>query len=221
MGAQHYGAVAVAGQAVQKVDELTGLGACILIASENVVQGVENDKLRAELLSRIVNLLEELRRRPGIALELHHRRVIADAGHPLQIFQVVENDASATIVFRRMIMSAQGNAARTLLAIREGKIDLRNEVVFLANQMNQAAIRIPRAFRDNTVGQEAKPRTRVRVNEAIWENWGDFIARAEALQRSTARVAGLANADDIDGALLAVDEVMNKCAGCHNNFQDG
>ena len=130
----------------------------------------------------------------------------------------LEDDANSVVVNRKMQMEVQGYSSRVLYAIYTGKLDLREDVVYLANQMHEATKRFERAFRQNTTGE--KTRTKTRALEKIWQDWDGFMVAVKDYEQATARVAELANAGDIDGALEANMAVLNKCAGCHDVYRD-
>lgn len=51
---------------------------------------------------------------------------------------------------------------------------------------------------------------------AIWQDWEDFAARAEALAQAAERATGAADADGLRTGLRAVGQA---CSGCHEPYR--
>ncbi|WP_171060467.1 cytochrome c [Poseidonocella sp. HB161398] len=118
------------------------------------------------------------------------------------------NGVTDPVVMARMHgMKSLGMQLKTLGAMAKGErpFDAAAAQDALALLAEEAG-RIPAQFRDKvTVPQsEARP--------AIWEDWDDFSARAEALRLAA---AGLEIAD-ADGLGPALRDLGGACKGCHS-----
>lgn len=143
--------------------------------------------------------------------------LMTGAGAPAPAQQSTEADEA--IKFRKLVIGTMGRSAISLLAMAQGKLDQEEHFTMLANQMAANAALIPDAFRMNTTDMEYRERTSMREDGTLWNNWEDFISRAEALREDVNAVADAANAGDMAAAQAGLQAVFENCKGCHDRYR--
>ena len=110
---------------------------------------------------------------------------------------------------RQASMKAIGGAMRTIGGMAQGKVDFDAAAAQAAlDSVAMEAAMLPDLFMENvTEGSKAQP--------AIWENWEDFVAKAEMLK--AAAEAGDATSAETLGASMG--GLGGACSACHKDYR--
>jgi cytochrome c556 len=94
-----------------------------------------------------------------------------------------------------------------------GKRELdQKEFVRAANSMAALFSMIPSAFEQDLMVDVS------RAKPEIWQNWDDFVAKAELMQKMAAELAAMA---EIHGAQAMLEKVRQfDCGICHNVYRE-
>lgn len=132
--------------------------------------------------------------------------VVALSGSALIAHANVENP---TVKARMDLMSAIGADMKTLGQMAKGQIDFDAAAAQAAlDAMAAAAAEIPAKFEANETDPESD------AADAIWENWDDFVAKAETL-----KAAAGATVTDAASLGAAMGSVGPTCGGCHKPYK--
>lgn len=95
-------------------------------------------------------------------------------------------------------------------AMGEGDMDTIAEQ---ANSIAEWAAIMPDYFPEGSDMGDTKARPE------IWENWDDFIAKAEANRAAATKLADLAIAGDTDALPIAMKALSDTCGACHKPYK--
>ena len=97
------------------------------------------------------------------------------------------------------------------MLVGQRKVD-QEEFVRAANSMAALFSMIPSTFEKKLMVDQS------RARPEIWQNWDDFVARAEVMQRQAAELAALA---EIHGAQAVLEKVRQfDCGACHDVYRE-
>lgn len=88
-----------------------------------------------------------------------------------------------------------------------------NEFVQYANDLATASGWVVEGF----MPEGAVPQS--RALPAIWQNWDDFMDKAQALQDAANAVAEAANSGGFEAAQPMVQSIGMSCGGCHRTYR--
>jgi len=111
---------------------------------------------------------------------------------------------------REKLMKSIGGAMQTVGGMAQGKVAFDAEAAQAAlDQMEEDAAMIPAVFESDEMSDDS------RATPAIWENWDDFVAKAEALQMAAAD-ADASSAETLGASMRALG---GACQACHQDYR--
>jgi cytochrome c556 len=116
-----------------------------------------------------------------------------------------------TVRARQQAMDSNREQLKVLMPMLQGKADFdaaAAQAAFAA--IATTAGNVPTLFKENAHDPET------RAKPAIWQNWDDFTAKANALK--TAAEAG-ADVDSLDALKAAMGPVGGACKACHTAYK--
>ncbi|ROR35194.1 c-type cytochrome [Inmirania thermothiophila] len=122
-------------------------------------------------------------------------------------------DPQDQIDYRQAGMKALGGHMASMAAVVRGKVEHTAHLKVHARALAETATLLLDLFPEGSdLGEtNAKPE--------IWDNWDDFKAKAETLQRESAELARLAEAGDLTAFKQQFGKVGKACKGCHDDYR--
>jgi cytochrome c556 len=128
----------------------------------------------------------------------------------LGLLPALAQDAGAPIPARKALMESYGAAAKTLAEMVSGKTPFDPAAAAAAQAVLAAAgSDVAGRFRKLAVDASSK------AKGAIWSNWDDFIARAQATG-DAAGAMDLSSAEALAPGFAALGET---CKACHGSYR--
>lgn len=125
-----------------------------------------------------------------------------------------EDDDAPVIAYRQRLMKGHGASMGSIGDFLKFKLPYgSNHVVVHAKNIAEYATLIPAAFEEKiTEGNtDAKPE--------VWDNWEDFVAKANALNVAAAELSTLAAGGDMRAMMPGVKALGDSCRNCHNDYR--
>lgn len=122
---------------------------------------------------------------------------------------VAHQGATGVVKARMDGMGTVQSSMKVVGGMARGRIEFDADAAQAAlADMAEAARQIPELFeeQDLSAPSESLP--------AIWENWDDFIAKADALA-----VAADVTVADLDALRAAMGPIGNSCSACHQDYR--
>jgi len=115
---------------------------------------------------------------------------------------------------RHETMEALGDAILPLNQMTQEEIPV-DDAVFVASarSLADAAANMLDGFDNST------PVADSRAKPEIWDNWDDFVAKAEALQTAATALAAAADSGGFAAGRELVRGVRDTCGGCHRPYR--
>lgn len=131
----------------------------------------------------------------------------------LALVQAQEEEAPE-LGYRQRLMKGHGASMGSIGDIMKYKLPGGSaHVAVHANNISEYATLIPDAFKkDISAGKtDAKPE--------VWQNWDDFVAKANAVNVASTELAAAAAGGDTRAMMPAVKALGDACRGCHNEYR--
>ena len=125
-----------------------------------------------------------------------------------------QEDETPEIDYRQKLMKGHGAAMGSIGDYLKYKLTYgSNHVATHAKNISEYAKLIPDAFEKKiTDGKtDAKPE--------VWDNWDDFVAKANALNVAATELAAAAAGGDMRAMMPNVKALGEACRGCHNEYR--
>lgn len=125
-----------------------------------------------------------------------------------------QDDDAPLAEYRQRLMTGMRAGMASIGDILKYKMPYSSDhFVIHAKNIGAYSELIPDAFKKElTAGAtDAKPE--------IWENWDDFVAKAQALGEESAKLAAAAEAGDTAALMPQVKALGDACRGCHNVYR--
>lgn len=118
------------------------------------------------------------------------------------------------VVYRQKLMKGHGASMGSIGDILKFKLPYSaSHIASHAKALGEYATLIPDAFEKNI--SEGLTDTK---SEA-WQNWDDFVAKAEALNEASMKLSRLAKDGDMRAIMPGVKGVGDACKGCHSVYR--
>ena len=128
-----------------------------------------------------------------------------------------EEEARRVIEERSRIMKSMGQSMRTLKRFTQGR-GSADEALSAVSVIEDLAPTIPSLFPAGS-GLSTLPESEAR--DAIWEQWGDFVAEAERFGEKAEVLGAAISSGDPDRIGTAYGDLgKNGCGGCHHRFRE-
>ncbi len=121
----------------------------------------------------------------------------------------VQNEA---VKARMIAMSTIGDASKVLGGMARGKTDFDQEAAqAAAKAIAETSAKIAALFE----AEEGDPLS--EALPAIWADFDDFAARANALEAAALKATGVASLDELRSLM---GEIGKSCKGCHSDYRE-
>ena len=125
-----------------------------------------------------------------------------------------DEEATARLEYRQRLMKGHGAAMGSIGDILKYKLPYgAAHIQKHAQNIHEFASMIPDAFKENVDG------TRQDAQPAVWTDWDDFVAKADALGKASGELADAASGGDLRAAMPKVKAVGDACRGCHSTYR--
>jgi cytochrome c556 len=123
-----------------------------------------------------------------------------------------QND-EAVIQYRQKVMQSNGASMGAISDILKNKLPYKEHIVTHAKDISLISAIIADAFKQQiTEGKtDAKPE--------IWQDWEKFVAAVNTLEQESAKLAEVAQSDDMDAIAAQVKKLGGACGDCHKPFR--
>jgi cytochrome c556 len=128
------------------------------------------------------------------------------------IFDGEPSSAMQAYIYRDGLMHVISGQRTILRGMAGGDVAMDEEkFIKAANNLTTAFSIIPNAFEDHMSVDEslAKP--------VIWQNWDDFVAKADELRMKAQEISEVASRQGADAAKDLVGGI--RCGGCHGEYK--
>lgn len=125
-----------------------------------------------------------------------------------------EGDEAPEVVYRQRLMKGHGASMGSIGDFLKYKLPYgSNHVAVHAKNISEYATLIPAAFEKKiTEGKtDAKPE--------VWDNWDDFVAKANALNVAATELSAAAGGGDMRAMMPGVKALGDACRNCHNEYR--
>lgn len=119
------------------------------------------------------------------------------------------------ITYRKRVM--KGNVANmgSIGDILKGKVSYKGLMVNYAKALNENAKTVAAVFKQDTRGTAKK----TAAKDDIWENWGDFEKKANALVEASGAFVTAAQTGDMAKIGPAMKKMGGTCGSCHKAYR--
>lgn len=134
-------------------------------------------------------------------------------GFGLALVHAQEEEAPE-LGYRQKVMKGHGASMGSIGDILKYKLPGGNDhVAKHARNISAYASLIPEAFEKNisTGKTDAKPE--------VWQNWDDFVSKAEALDVAATELSAAAAGGDMRAMMPGVKALGDACRNCHNEYR--
>ncbi|TDQ81440.1 cytochrome c556 [Dongia mobilis] len=117
----------------------------------------------------------------------------------------------AILAQREQAMKGMGAQMKTIKDL-VGSGGPAGDVVAPAQKIAEIAATIPGLFPEGSGGDEVRPE--------IWQNWNDFVAKAQALGNEATMLAAAAEGGDMATVGAQFEKVGGACSACHKAYRE-
>jgi len=125
-----------------------------------------------------------------------------------------QEDEAPEIGYRQRLMKGHGASMGSIGDVMKYKLpNASAHVAVHAKNISEYSSLIPDAFKkDISAGKtDAKPE--------VWQNWEDFVAKANAVHVAASELAAAADGGDMRAMMPGVKALGDACRGCHNEYR--
>ncbi len=127
---------------------------------------------------------------------------------------LAQGEEEGAAAYREKIMEATGASMGAINDVLKFKLPGGNEhIVAHAETIHRESQLITSAFEQEVMSDES------RALPAIWQQWGEFVAAADALGQASAKLVEVAKGGDQRAIMAEVRVVGDACGGCHDTFR--
>ena len=139
--------------------------------------------------------------------------VFVTLGLGLALVQAQEEEAPE-LGYRQKLMKGHGASMGSIGDIMKYKLPGGSaHVAVHAKNISEYATLIPDAFKkDISAGK-------TDAKAEVWQNWDDFVAKANALNVASSELAAAAAGGDMRAMMPGVKALGDACRGCHNDYR--
>ncbi|MDT7524548.1 cytochrome c [Pseudidiomarina sp. GXY010] len=127
------------------------------------------------------------------------------------------NDADKAVEYRQKALSLMQNNFAYLGDMVKGDMEFDGEI-FKARAADFSALSAMPWIGFSQTG--AMPGNNSDALPAIWDNWDDFMQRAESFQQDAAALAAAAESGDQGDIRKAFMAAAKNCKACHDQYKD-
>ena len=113
-------------------------------------------------------------------------------------------------------MSVVGGNMSALVMIAKGEVEHAEALAAHAQMLAETSELSLAAFRQNTDGQGREKTTALGK---VWSDWDDFEEGMETFTEEANKLAGMAEAGDMDGLRGQIGALGKACKDCHDDFR--
>lgn len=126
---------------------------------------------------------------------------------------VMAQEDEASLQYRQKVMTSQSASMGAINDILKNKLPFPNHIFTHAQAIQRMTALVPEAFKKEvTAGKtDAKPE--------IWKEWDKYVAAAEALGQEAAKLAEVAQKNDMEAITAQVKKVGDACGTCHKPYR--
>jgi cytochrome c556 len=126
------------------------------------------------------------------------------------------DDAPSLVKYRQSVMKSIGAHMSAMSLVVKKKVTRRSDLAAHAEAIHALSGGIPALFPKGTDAAEVA----TAALPAVWREPEKFAAHARALERESARLAGLARKSDAAGFDAQFAKVGDTCNACHKTFRE-
>lgn len=127
---------------------------------------------------------------------------------------LAQGEEAGAVAYREKIMRVNGASMGAINDILKFNLATGTEhIVAHAETLQRESELIADAFEQEVVTEES------RALPAIWQQWDEFVAAADALGQASAKLAEVARGGDQRAIMAEVRAVGGACGGCHDSFR--
>ena len=127
---------------------------------------------------------------------------------------LAQGEEEGAVAYRGKIMRVNGASMGAINDVLKFKLPGGNEhVVAHAETIHRESQLIASAFEQEVLSDES------RALPAIWQQWDEFVAAADALGQASAKLVEVAKGGDQRAIMAEVKAVGEACSGCHDTFR--
>lgn len=127
---------------------------------------------------------------------------------------LAQGDEAGAVAYREKIMRINGASMGAINDVLKFNLAGGTEhIVAHAETLERASGLIAGAFEEQATSEES------RALPAIWQQWDEFVAAADALGQASAKLAEVAEGGDQRAIMAEVRAVGDACGGCHDTFR--
>lgn len=125
-----------------------------------------------------------------------------------------QDEENPELGYRQRLMKGHGASMGSIGDVLKYKLpNASTHVAVHANNISHYATLIPDAFeKEITAGK-------TDAKAEAWQNWDDFVAKANTLNEAGATLAASAEGGDMRAMMANVKALGEACRGCHNEYR--
>ena len=129
-------------------------------------------------------------------------------------FLSAQDQAGAIIAYRKSVMKAIGGHTGALVSIVKGGLkEYQDNLLHHTRSIHEASRNVTRMFPQGTDSGKT------RAKPEIWREWEAFGKAADELERESAKLVELAEAEKFREFAKAIGTLGRSCKGCHKKFR--
>jgi cytochrome c556 len=122
-------------------------------------------------------------------------------------------DDEALTQYRQKVMTSQGTSMGAMNDILKNKLPFPNHISAHAQDIQRMTALIPEAFKKEITAGKTDAKAE------IWKEWDKYIAASEALGQEAAKLAEVAQKNDMEAITAQVKKVGDACGTCHKPYR--